>query len=376
MICVIALGTAVAEARVNFFVLLAPAILIVNAAAPSKAVPCAPINDVPQCQHKNSFNKLLQCICPPNRCPHAPCTRDTARSDRTIGSGSRPSDNVCHAGVWPGPAIAKKCQTCLITNMLNRTVRHTEANIAGALVVGADMVHVWRIRATGCESAQYLYETLSDQERRSAQRLRRDERRRQFIQTRVCLRRVLAGYLAMAPNDVPITYGPLGQPLLDATEPGESTCQVRFNISHSHELALIACTAGRLIGIDVEHLHQDRPFDRLARRYFSTSEYQSMFTGAPGDASAVRARQFLRGWTAKEAVLKARGLGVAGGLASAQVSCPVNAPTRLVQLDNDAVNRWTIRELSSDDDYVTTLAVRGAIQTLQMFDLDAACVFG
>lgn len=44
---------------------------------------------------------------------------------------------------------------------------------------------------------------------------------------------------------------------------------LRFNVSHSHGLALYAVARGREIGIDIERVHPNMAHGQIAKRFFS-----------------------------------------------------------------------------------------------------------
>src|SRR5262249_25522819 len=76
---------------------------------------------------------------------------------------------------------------------------------------------------------------------------------------------------------------------------------IRFNLSHSHEMALVAVTLDHEVGVDIERLRPLPRFVELAERFFPPSE--------PRPANET---DFFRQWTRIEAVLKARGVGLHG----------------------------------------------------------------
>lgn len=105
-------------------------------------------------------------------------------------------------------------------------------------------------------------------------------------------------------GDVPLVgVGPYGKPQLAG--PGAP----QFNLSHAGRWIVCALARGP-VGIDVEQL---RPIDlRLAERYFHRDEYAALLASAPGE----RLARFFRLWTAKEAYVKALGLGLQRELSS------------------------------------------------------------
>ena len=81
---------------------------------------------------------------------------------------------------------------------------------------------------------------------------------------------------------------------------------LRFNLSHSQSLALIAVDDDADVGIDVELLRPMNDAEALAGSYFTPAERQALEALAP----EARDRAFLTCWTRKEACLKATGLGL------------------------------------------------------------------
>jgi 4'-phosphopantetheinyl transferase len=90
---------------------------------------------------------------------------------------------------------------------------------------------------------------------------------------------------------------------------------LRFNVSHSGELAVIAFALGCEVGIDVEQLRDVGRLEQIARRFFHPSETSAVLS-TPEPA---RNLAFLRCWTGKESILKALGTGIVGNLADFQV---------------------------------------------------------
>ena len=74
-----------------------------------------------------------------------------------------------------------------------------------------------------------------------------------------------------------------------------------FSISHGGDAVAVAISdAG--IGIDIESLSSEDDGERIARRFFTEDELASYLSSDP----AMRREEFLRIWTAKEAIFKSR----------------------------------------------------------------------
>ncbi|AND70394.1 hypothetical protein ATSB10_29400 [Dyella thiooxydans] len=130
---------------------------------------------------------------------------------------------------------------------------------------------------------------------------------------------------------------------------------LRFNWSHSGERALVAVARSVQPGIDLEHrARRTRDVQALARRFFAEAEATAL---ARCD-DAGRPLHFLRLWTAKEALLKAQGRGLAFGMDRVAVSVGPGAP-ELLAFEGEALEDWHLKELICDEAWVAALAWRG-----------------
>ena len=146
------------------------------------------------------------------------------------------------------------------------------------------------------------WEVLDDGERARADRFVVDEVKRRFVLSHAALRLILARRLGGDWRDIRYDTVANGKPCLAGSAAG----RLEFNMSHSGDLMVVALSADRPVGVDVEAW---RPIDRLrglAETILAAREL-TVFDGlSPGDASRV----LLRLWTFKEAVVKAMGLGL------------------------------------------------------------------
>lgn len=157
----------------------------------------------------------------------------------------------------------------------------------------------------GSELIRDFIRVISDSEKHKAERYRRQENTRRCIAAHGNLRRVLSEYTGIAPGDLVFKRGEHGKPYLS---PAQNPGKVSFNMTHSHELGIVAVCRENDIGVDVEYIKKTRPFLNLARRYFSEREVRYLETL---EVSA-RRDAFYRIWTLKESWLKATGLGIMG----------------------------------------------------------------
>ena len=195
----------------------------------------------------------------------------------------------------------------------------------------ADEVHVWRAHLV-CDARALtaLRTIISDQELARASRFRFARDGDRFVVARARLRQVLASYLGVAAQSVPLTEEGSGRPRLAG-----SAGWLHFSVAHSVDLALFAIGRSRELGVDVERERDGLPMDAIARKFF-TAEGHAAYAGvAPDD----RRRAFFEQWTRYEAWLKAAG----GGLS--------HPPP--------ATSGWSVRTLHAADGYAAAVAVRG-----------------
>jgi 4'-phosphopantetheinyl transferase len=141
----------------------------------------------------------------------------------------------------------------------------------GAMVSFADdaiEVVVTRLDV-GLEAVRAATALLSDAERQRASRLVFDRDRRRFTVARARLRQLLAARLGVRPESVELAYSIRGKPTL-ARRFADS--DLRFNLSHSDDVAVYALSRGREIGIDVEAVRVIPDADDIAARFFSHRE--------------------------------------------------------------------------------------------------------
>jgi 4'-phosphopantetheinyl transferase len=141
--------------------------------------------------------------------------------------------------------------------------------------------------------------TLSPDELEREARFVFERDRRLYRSAHVMVRSVLSRYAAVSPADWRFDAEPGGKPRIL----GSYAPSLRFNLSHTRELAAVAVTVDDEVGVDVERIG---PLSDpgLARVCFTSEERRGL--GDPPDPG-----RFFELWTLKEAYLKARGQGLA-----------------------------------------------------------------
>lgn len=196
-------------------------------------------------------------------------------------------------------------------------------------------VHLWR----ACLDASAGFEgLLSSAEWLRAERHHFDRDRERFIAARGLLRSILGRYLSLDPRELIFSIGPNGKPeLADVCSP------LRFHLSHSEDLMLLAVTHSREIGVDLEAVRSDVPFEMLADYYFDPEDAWDLRL-LP---AAQRAWKFYDVWTCTEAQLKASGESLASSSAAKNPDC------------------WSLLKFNPAEGYTGAVAVEGGDFQLQ-----------
>jgi len=206
-------------------------------------------------------------------------------------------------------------------------------------------IYVWRVDlAHPAADPNELKNLLANNERSRALEFKflRDSKR--FIIARAALRQILAMVLNAEPHSLQLSTGSYGKP-------GLAKENLRFNLSHSGDLALIAVARERELGIDVEEM---RPMDDLrsiAKRFFAPQEAQRI---AAMTDSATITRAFFECWTRKEAFIKATGEGLSRPLDSFRVTFFPDCLPEL-RIDSEDSAHWKLVNINAGPRYCAAL---------------------
>lgn len=211
-------------------------------------------------------------------------------------------------------------------------------------------LHVWLVPvADACLGDS----PLSVDERARAAKFRSDAARRQFVAGRTALRQVLGACLGADPAALRFGAEAHGKLFLTTTPAGGA--DVRFNLSHAGEWVAVVLARGCEVGIDVESVRALADWQPLVDRIFSPAERQTILS-LPEEAA--RREAFFRGWTRKEACLKAIGEGLRDDLDAIEVSLAPHDPPRVLRWPDPAFapSRWRLRDFPVAPDVLGAVA--------------------
>ena len=202
--------------------------------------------------------------------------------------------------------------------------------------------------------------TLEADELERADRFYFEKHRRHFVVGRGFLREVIACYLQAKPEALRFVYGAYGKPALA----GEQS--LHFNMSHSHEVALLAVARNAELGVDVERVRVDFASEDIARRFFSRVEVDTFNALANEEQVAA----FFRCWTRKEAYIKAIGKGLSQPLDAFDVTLAPGEAAALLRAEEDDVSRWVLSDIDVGAGYAGALAVERPVAQVSFFRQD------
>jgi 4'-phosphopantetheinyl transferase len=215
------------------------------------------------------------------------------------------------------------------------------------LPADADVVHVVRVNLV--HPPENAFDLLDEAERARAARFVFEHDRRRFVAAHAWTRLVLSRSFDCTPESLHFVTGPHGKPDL-----ANRSADVRFNLSHSGERALLAIAVGRPVGVDIEQ-HRAADLLDVARRFFAPGEIDAL-ERLDGQA---RLEGFFRCWTRKEALIKAMGDGLSFPLDSFAVHLEEGQSPQVLQTGTVASGTatcWRVVPLETEPGYEAAVA--------------------
>src|SRR5437667_2399683 len=216
---------------------------------------------------------------------------------------------------------------------LTTTAMSLTPSLPSSFQLAFDEVHSWCASLdVPPETSARLYATLTPDERTRSARFQFERDQQRFLVARGVLRDLLGRYLQIQPGKISFVYNAFGKPDLS---PGFAN-RLKFNLSHSAGLALIAIATASDVGVDLEYIRAQSDYADIARRFFSADEFDYLIA-LP---SHLYAETFFSCWTKKAAYLKACVEGLATPLNS--FSVPLTTDPEQTPVDPYVASRYTV----------------------------------
>ncbi|RPI94870.1 MAG: 4'-phosphopantetheinyl transferase superfamily protein [Chloroflexi bacterium] len=225
-------------------------------------------------------------------------------------------------------------------------------------------IDVWRVSLRSVStSAKNLFGLLANDEIDRARRFHFQRDRDRFVVVRGVLRILLSAYIPISPEQIRFQYSARGRPFLALDQ---NDVMLEFNVSHSHEMALLAFTRGPAVGIDVEYVHPDIVHEQVAERFFSAQEIASL-RDLP---DSLQAAAFFNCWTRKEAFIKATGEGLSRPLDQFSMSLIPDEAARLLTIQGqpEEASRWFVQDLEPGIGYAAALVAQNPVKQIHRWE--------
>lgn len=222
-------------------------------------------------------------------------------------------------------------------------------------------IHFWYCRFDLDNFRLPYYNTLlSNDEKRKADKFKFLVDQQKYVTFRGILRILLSRYLDKNPEEILFKYGAFGKPDV------KTNTALRFNISHSGNMAVFGFVQNYAIGVDIEKIKQDfDPLD-LAKSFFSEEEINALSQAK----DSVMFQAFYRCWTRKESFIKAVGEGLSYPLDSFAVTMDNDHRAKFLKIDNDqdSKSNWQLHSFVPTQDYIAAITTKGNPKKIEFFD--------
>ncbi|MET7426436.1 4'-phosphopantetheinyl transferase superfamily protein [Dactylosporangium sp. NPDC005555] len=204
----------------------------------------------------------------------------------------------------------------------------------------SDIVDVWLADARVPDPAlPDMLVLLDDDERRRHASVVHAIDRRRFVVAHAVTRRIVGAVLDAPPGELRWAHNPNGKPALCGRYTG-----VEVNLSHSGDLVMVAVSARRPVGVDLQRVVPALDCAAMARRFYPPAEAADVAGGGGHEL-------FAELWARKESLVKAAGARLTRGLAT-----PVAGPAPVV-VEHDGPFR--IEDLKAPEGFRAAVALAG-----------------
>ena len=220
------------------------------------------------------------------------------------------------------------------------------------MIIPGNEIHIYRSSLESSSELLKQYESLlSPDELQKAYRYKFEKDRDHFITGRALLRNILAKYLNQSPDEIIFSYSDKGKPFI-------KNSNLKFNLAHSGGKAVFAFADNAEVGIDIEYMRELPDALQIAKRFFSEEEVNEILKVRDDEIRSA----FFNCWTRKEAFIKAVGEGLSYPLKDFTVTLiPGDNPEiKWIKDKDDEVKEWSLVNIQTDENYISSLAVKAA----------------
>ena len=225
-----------------------------------------------------------------------------------------------------------------------------------------NQTHIWFINfSQQLNNLSFFLSILSKEEKEKASKFKFKKDKNCSIITRGALRLLSGKYLNLNPKDIRFKYGEYGKPYYNMET------KLKFNVSHSGNMAVIGFVLIDDIGVDIEEIKTDFEVFDIASNYFSKLEIETL-NELPKEKHV---ECFYRCWTRKESFIKAKSQGLSFPLDSFSVSIHSDKHTELLETkwDEKEKSTWKLFTFTHQQNYIGAVSVQNKIVNIEYFNI-------
>ena len=221
-------------------------------------------------------------------------------------------------------------------------------------------IHIWLSYLNLHEARiKHLYPLLDSEEKERSERFKFYKHRKRFIVSHGFMRSVLSLYLDTPADLLEFSLREQGKPKLIQNH---DETDIRFNLTHSNNLALLAIRQSHEVGIDVEFTERKNEWYKIIKRFYTETEQKAIFSLPENQ----QASAFFKVWTRKEAHMKVTGQGLHLSPTQFTVSTPPEPAKFIEHLNGDSNNNWHMQDIilpETFQNYVACLSTEKEFKT-------------
>lgn len=207
-------------------------------------------------------------------------------------------------------------------------------------------LHLWVVQATHTHPRKESL--LSTQEQARTIKFHNPTTGERWAYFHCALREILARYTDYKPAQLEFDTVKSNKPVLK-----NQSAILHFNLTHSHDMALVAVSNFFEVGVDIERIRQLNDMENIVNRNFSLEEQKALFA-LPAEE---RCRSFYEFWTRKEAVIKANGKGLSIGLHDFTVTLGKTGTWQSAEITGECRSEYLLSGFDLDRDYCAAVCI-------------------
>jgi 4'-phosphopantetheinyl transferase len=231
------------------------------------------------------------------------------------------------------------------------------------LTLEANELHIWRIKfLEDIDNYSDYWNLLTQYEQTQAKSFYFIKDRNRYVVTRAVLRKLLAQYLKnIKPESISLEYTEYGKPYLFKNI---NAYNINFNLSHSNNCIVYAFTRDIDVGVDIECVNKNFVIEDIIE-YCCSEQEKILLQELSNDYKYC---YFYKLWVAKEALVKAMGLGLSFDLKRININFDQNKLISVIDVVDNSKLCWTVRIFSAYNGYYSAFATRNLIEKVLFFE--------